>query len=89
MPANTVNKFRDQNTISSKKWEAVTASDSTDFSSGICRGLYVGTTGNVAAVMDDDTAITFVGVPAGVVLPIQARRVNSTNTTASNMVALF
>jgi len=32
--------------------------------------------------------VTFVGVPAGAVLPIATSRVNATNTTAANIVAL-
>ena len=54
------------------------------------RGLYVGTTGNVSVQMQNvGTAIVFIGVPAGAILPIIITRVNSTNTTASNMVALI
>ena len=67
---------------------AVTPSDSANLSS-IARALYVGTSGNVAAVMPDDSVVTFSGVQAGQVLPVRVKRVNSTNTTASNIVALF
>ncbi len=73
----------------SGSFEAVTASNSTNFVKGVCRGIYVGTTGNVVVVAPDDTTATFIAVPAGAVLPVQAKRVNSTSTTASNMVALF
>jgi len=67
---------------------AVTPSDATD-ETVFFRALYIGSAGNVAAVpIDDGTAVTFVGVPAGTVLPIRGRRVNSTNTTASNIVGL-
>lgn len=53
------------------------------------RGLYIGSAGDVVIVTDDDTAVTYVGVPAGTILPIAAKRVNSTNTTADDIVALF
>jgi hypothetical protein len=66
---------------------AVTPSDSTDFAAP-CRGLYVGSGGNVVAVRLDNTAVTFSNVPTGTVLPVIARRVNSTSTTASAIVAL-
>lgn len=69
-------------------YSAVTPSDSTDFTS-IARAIYVGTAGNVAAVRHDSTVVTFSNVPAGAVLPIAVRRINATNTTASNIVALF
>jgi hypothetical protein len=69
-------------------YSAVTPSDSTDFDS-ICRAIYVGGAGNVVAVRHDGTAVTFTGVPAGTVLPIACRRINSTSTTATAIVALY
>lgn len=64
----------------------VTPSDSEDFN--FLAAIYVGTAGNVAAVREDGTAVTFTAVPAGSVLPILCRRVNATGTTASNIVAM-
>jgi hypothetical protein len=66
---------------------AVTASDTVDFGQGICRALYVGVTGDVVAVVGG-IATTFKAVPVGV-LPIACSRVNSTSTTATNMLALY
>ena len=66
---------------------AVTPSDSTMLDRPT-RGVYVGTTGNVSAIVGG-SSVVFVGVPAGAVLPIAANRINSTNTTASNIVALW
>lgn len=68
---------------------AVTPHDSTNFTAGPCRGLYVGTTGNLVAVKMDGSTVTFSTIPAGMILPIVAVRVNSTSTTASNIVALY
>ena len=70
-------------------FEAVTASDSTGFTNGVCRGLYIGGAGNAAVVNVDGTAVLFSGLLAGSILPVQAIRVNSTSTTATNIVALF
>lgn len=69
---------------------AVTPHDSTDLAI-YARALYVGGAGNVALVPADgsNTAVTFVGVPAGTILPIQTQRVNSTNTTATSIVAIY
>lgn len=50
--------------------------------------LYVGGAGNVTIVTIGGTEVTFVGVQAGSVIPIGARRV-LTSTTATNIVALF
>lgn len=66
---------------------AITPSDATNFARET-RGIYVGTTGNVVVVFPDTTTVTFSSVPAGAILPVRAIRVNSTNTTASNLVGL-
>ena len=68
---------------------AVTPSDTVAISGGPARALYVGTAGNVVAVTSDGVAVTFTGVQGGSILPIYCLRVNSTSTTASNIVALF
>jgi len=68
-------------------YEAVTPSDSTDLTT-LARAIYVGGAGNVVAVQHDGTAVTFTAVPAGTVLPIAIRRINSTSTTATAIVAL-
>ena len=67
---------------------AVTPSDSVNLAS-VARGLYIGTAGNVAAVMPDGDVILFQNAPAGGILPVRVARVNATNTTASNIVALY
>lgn len=72
-----------------ENYAAITKSDTDDFSGGPARGVFVGVTGDVVAVRLDDTAITFKNVAAGTILPVICRRVNSTNTTATNMVALY
>lgn len=54
-----------------------------------CQSLYVGGAGNVAVEMVGGAVVTFSSVPAGTTLLIRARRVNTTNTTASNMIALL
>ena len=67
---------------------AITPHDSTNFAAP-CRGIYVGGAGNVVVVGLDTVAVTFVGVAAGSILPVQAIRVNSTSTTATSLVALY
>jgi len=75
------------------QFEAVTASDTALISSNgspqRTKALYIGTTGNVAVKNDAGTSVTFVGVPAGAILPVAVQYVMSTNTTASDIVALF
>lgn len=76
-------------TAPSGRHVAVTPSDSTNFTAGPCRALYVGTGGNVVVVGVDGTATTFVSVPSGSILPVAAERVNATDTTATSIVALY
>lgn len=68
---------------------AVTPNDSTDFTLGTCRALYVGGAGDVSIVDLGGETVVFVGALAGSVLPIQTARVNATGTTATNIVALY
>jgi len=52
-------------------------------------GLYVGGAGDIVARLADDTAnATFVGVPAGALLPFHFKLILSTGTTATNMVGV-
>jgi hypothetical protein len=67
---------------------AITKSDTVNFPNGLTDAIYVGGAGVVVAVMDDDTAVNFTAV-AGEILPLKAKRVNSTTTTATLMVALY
>lgn len=65
---------------------AVTPSDSTVLA-GV-RGLYIGVSGDVAVIpAGKDAAITFKAVPVGI-LPVRVSKVMSTNTTATDVVAL-
>lgn len=63
-----------------------TKHDSTDEARQSTGGMRVGTAGDVVAVRPDNTAVTFKNCSAGEYLPIVARRVNSTGTTAADIV---
>lgn len=69
---------------------AVTPSDSTDLTVAPCRALWVGGAGAVAVILADDTSgVTFSAVPAGTLLRVAAKRVLSTGTTATAILALY
>lgn len=69
---------------------AVTPHDTNVIAGGRCRALYVGGAGNVTLrTNDDDGDVAFVGVTAGSILPVYAKYVRSTGTTATNIVALY
>lgn len=70
----------------------LTKSDTVNIPQGITDAIYVGAagaTGTLVAVMENDLTATFVGLAAGTVLKIRAKRVNSGTTTTSSMIALY
>jgi len=73
-------------TVSAHGAESVTPSDSTVFP--ICRAVYVGGTGNLSVRMADGQTVVFNSVAVGI-FPIQVDQVLSTNTTATNIIALY
>jgi hypothetical protein len=88
MPA--VDPFNVTNDINgpANSFVAVTPHDSTDLTT-VSRAIWVGTGGNVVAVTASGSPVTFNNVPDGTLLPIRVSRINSTNTTASDIVALW
>lgn len=72
---------------------AVTKSDTDNIvlPSGINRtkGIYVGVTGDLNVVMASGSTVLFKALAAGVVHPISAKRIMSTSTTATDIVALY
>jgi len=54
---------------------------------GAC--LYVGNSGDVEVLLEGGNTVVFVGVATGAFLPILAKQVIATNTTATNMLALY
>lgn len=79
---------RSKDVSAARKGVAVTKSDSTILET--TRALYVGGAGDVAVIWaDGGSAVTLSSVPAGTILPVQVTKVMSTNTTATNIVALY
>ena len=77
-----------QEITSASKGVAVTPSDTVDLAEG-CRALYVGVAGNVTVILSDmASGVLFSNLPVGI-HPIQVKRVLSTGTAATNMVALY
>ena len=54
-----------------------------------CRAFYIGGTGDLAVTMWGGGNVTFVGLPAGSILPIRASAVLNTGTSATDVVALL
>lgn len=55
-----------------------------------CRAFFVGTGGDVAVKFPgNSTAVTFKNVADGTLMPLAVSHIMSTNTTASDFVALY
>jgi hypothetical protein len=66
--------------------EAVTPHNTTELDT-VSRALWVGGGGNITVLMADGQTVLISGIASGTLLPIQIKRVNSTGTTATLMVA--
>lgn len=66
----------------------VTPHDSNDLEQ-VTRGLYVGTVGDVRVDMASGATVTLSALAAGIVHPLRVKRVYSTDTTATGIVALY
>jgi hypothetical protein len=70
---------------------AVTPTDNDDLGV-VTKAIFVGVQGDVSLVPvdnPDNVGVVFRNVPAGSWLPVRARRVRATGTTATNLIALL
>lgn len=82
------NPFHDQLTHPAGAGFAITPNDSVDLAR-TTRAIWVGTGGTLRVILPSGDDITLLNVADGSLLPIQARRVYNTTTTASNLVGLY
>lgn len=66
---------------------AITPNDSAELTR-TCRSIFVGGAGNISLVTKAGTTLSFVNVAAGSILPVRAKQVNATGTTATNLIGL-
>jgi len=76
------------------KIRSITTSDTVDLpdftaTSRLTDAIWVGGAGNLVAVQQDGTTATFTAVAAGVTIPVAARRINASSTTATLLQALY
>lgn len=67
---------------------AVTPDNDNDLATAAL-ALYIGTGGNVALITTGGDTVTFSNLPDAALLPVQTARVLATNTTATDIVALW
>ncbi len=80
-------------TISASNAVAVTPDDAVNIAVGgveiVTRALYIGVAGDVTVIMAGaGGTVLFTAVPVGI-LPIKVTRVDATNTSATNITALY
>ena len=77
--------------LESPAWTAaaVTPNNGADLPRIATRGLYIGGDGDVSVVMSGGGTVTFAGLVSGTILPVRVDRVRVTDTTATNIVALY
>ena len=78
-------------TVSARGAVSITPNDTNNINN--TRALYIGVSGNLRVSMVDGQTVTFQGLLAGSILPIQVTRVFATGTTipvaANNILALY
>ena len=84
-------KYSDVDSVmsSARKAFAITPHDTNELAL-TPKALYIGGAGNLVAILADDSAsVTFTGLAAGTILPVRAKIVKSTSTTATLIIGLY
>ena len=68
---------------------SVSPDDGNDLTRGVCRGVWVGSSGDLAVVTFTGDEVTYANVQDGSLIPCFISRVKSTGTTASDILALY
>lgn len=74
--------------FSARKLVAVTPHNSNDLAY-TTKALFIGTGGNIVVLAEDDTVAVTLKVTDGQILPVRAKRVLETNTTATGIVGMY
>lgn len=86
--ADTFSNFMTGLTAPAEHAVAITPNDGADLANNT-RGIYLGSTGNLAVTMAGGEQITFVGLASGIIHPIRAKRIWATGTTAANIIGAW
>jgi len=74
-------------TVSAYRGVALTKSDTAVIPN--TKGLHIGVGGDIAVTMNDGSIVTYKNCISGLVYPYQITQLRSTNTTATDVVALY
>jgi hypothetical protein len=65
----------------------ITPNDTADLGINV-KAIYVGSTGTMRVIMHSGQLVNFIGLLAGHIYPIHARRVHQTGTSAGGLIGL-
>lgn len=89
MPAiDTMAQRGDTVDFSAKRLRAVTPHDTNELEF-VAKALFVGTGGTISIIAQEDTAAVSLTVATGSIVPVRAKLVRATGTTATGIVALI
>ena len=87
--ADPYNSFKEA-VINPARNHAAVVTHNTNALTSVPKALFIGTGGNIALrAMDASADVLFKNVPSGSILPVRAKYVRTTNTTAADIVALY
>lgn len=84
--SNTFSTYQEGLDSPVSNWAAVTPHDTNELSY-VSRAVWVGGAGNLNVVTAGDDSVTFSGIQAGTLLPIRVKKILSTSTTATLILA--
>lgn len=73
--------------LQARRLVAITPHDTNDLAY-VTKAVYIGTGGTISIIAADDTAAVSLTVQDGAVLPIRAKRIRETGTTATGIVGM-
>ena len=82
--------WKDSNYLDAPAFDgfAITPSDTVDFDT-VCRAIYIGTGGDISFIAASGNTVVLKNTVAGTVMPFRMKRINSTGTTAADLVGLY
>lgn len=85
--SNRLDRTYTDQTVSAVSAFDIAPDDTADFTE-VPRSLYVGGTGDVAVVFEDNSEVILKNVQAGAFYPVRLKAVRATGTTATDLVGL-
>lgn len=79
--------FADTPVSPARSLRSVTPDDDNDLPDGVCKSIYVLTSGDLEVLAADDTSAVTIPVTAGMIVPVMAKRI--LEATDATVVAMY